>query len=689
MVNGAPERTPWQYLSLSQLRERERQLTTQLNTIKLQVLNSDRHLAYRTRVIDDHKRFIVAISTGDVKRIDALVRTALRNGLSISAILERINKAVQGLYTPKSYQEQDYHFSQLCCRLGGNTVANLAKQALSGPSLRTLRRKAVVGNLTVFSGYPTWKEIAQNIKELFQGSFEDLPIKPLGYVLMIDEIATENRLRYDPKQDLILGTCREHEHAITLSFESIEEAQLVIKALQEGKIHFASEATVIALGTLTEDNHIYPGRPIVVSGSCKKETATAHVSILHAAIKACNEASGLLQGKLYSIASDGERKRGKALTALTMQKPLDRASPIYDQLSRLKLMNFEVGENDLTQDKDYHHIFKRCRNTAIRLTGMNIFGLIITSAILERHLLVSGISQSRVWSLLQPNDKQDVPLACGLISAVFSLSFPVEGQSATYIKARTALSIVGELWMALIAPFTDSKMSLREQLKSLSQAAHMTLALYRHGKGLFMPVQLFIDIMHMVKNAYFCVAKAKIDDPEGKFFITLLGTDRLEIQFGLLRSMIGNDANADMLQVASCLTAAAESSMLLAMHPEWGKGPRCLNLPSLKKQGDMIHQKTDHLNPASWTGNVSLSTVNLRSCWILGHNQAEVILSKSEPGYTFASLIDSQCVNILRPFGETIDEGAILNEEDMGEEEEQVKLLFLFFSIPLKYIHLD
>ena len=72
----------------------------------------------------------------------------------------------------------------------------------------------------------------------------------------------------------------------------------------------------------------------------------------------------------------------------------------------------------------------------------------------------------------------------------------------------------------------------------------------------------------MVKNAYFCVAKAKTDHPNQLFFLTLLGTDRLESLFGILRTMVGNDANLDILQLALCITSTTEVSTILAKHLE-------------------------------------------------------------------------------------------------------------------------
>jgi hypothetical protein len=78
---------------------------------------------------------------------------------------------------------------------------------------------------------------------------------------------------------------------------------------------------------------------------------------------------------------------------------------------------------------------------------------------------------------------------------------------------------------------------------------HLVLALYVHddAKSLFLPNALFIDIEIMIKNVFFCVAKRKTDHPLQPFFIVLLGTNYLETLFGILRTMVGNDANLDML----------------------------------------------------------------------------------------------------------------------------------------------
>lgn len=75
--------------------------------------------------------------------------------------------------------------------------------------------------------------------------------------------------------------------------------------------------------------------------------------------------------------------------------------------------------------------------------------------------------------------------------------------------------------------------------------------------------------MIIIKNVYFCVAKAKVDDPLGKFFLVLLGTDRLEELFGILTTMIGNDANCDILQMLDRVRGTTEVATILTKYPHY------------------------------------------------------------------------------------------------------------------------
>ena len=104
----------------------------------------------------------------------------------------------------------------------------------------------------------------------------------------------------------------------------------------------------------------------------------------------------------------------------------------------------------------------------------------------------------------------------------------------------------------------------------------------------------------MIKNTFFCVTKAKMDHPLDPFFLVLLGTDRLETLFGILHTMVGNDANLDILQLALCVTVTTEVSNILAKHPDWDKSPRHLHLSTVTKSMDIVSNSTDHISPRAY-----------------------------------------------------------------------------------------
>jgi hypothetical protein len=115
-----------------------------------------------------------------------------------------------------------------------------------------------------------------------------------------------------------------------------------------------------------------------------------------------------------------------------------------------------------------------------------------------------------------------------------------------------------------------------------------------------MPNQSYVDIMVMIKNVYYCVVKAKVDNPNGKFYIVLLGTDHLESFFGLVRTAVGTDTNVDVLQFRSRASGLTEVAIILAIHPEWDHSPCRLRLAPITKESGEISQNVDHINPASW-----------------------------------------------------------------------------------------
>ena len=337
-----------------------------------------------------------------------------------------------------------------------------------------------------------------------------------------------------------------------------------------------------------------------------------------------------------------------------MTSELSVDSPIYTLLQPLEFLNLLVGPDDITADKDPKHIIKRQRNALMRKKGMEVLGFCITPSILSLHLESNGLSISRRRSLLNPNDKQDVVLAYSLLKEIWSLPPPEAHCSPPFARARRALILYGELARNLVLPYVCVDLNLDEQLIHLSAAAHLLFYLYRYNAAgaSFMPAQSYTDIIIMTKNVFFCVAKAKVDNPISKFYIISLGTDRLETFFGLVRTAVGTDANVDMLQLGSRASGLTEVAVILGEHPEWDYGKRRLTLPVFSKDGGDFTSKADHINPRDWRGDVSVAKVNLHSCWLLGRKRAAEMIPELEPA--LSALSGNNDIDMLSPLGKLL-----------------------------------
>lgn len=246
----------------------------------------------------------------------------------------------------------------------------------------------------------------------------------------------------------------------------------------------------------------------------------------------------------------------------------------------------------------------------MRNKGVEVQGYCITPAILHSQLQSNGVSSDQLRSLLNPNDKQDVVLCYSLLKEIWELPPPPAGATPTFMHAHDALWIYGEFVHHLITPYICIDLNMDEQLIHLSTAAHLACHLYTDNSAQthFMPNQSYVDIMIMVKNTFYCVVKTKVNNPTGKFYITLLGTDRLESFFGLVQTAIGTDTDMDIVQLGSWVSGLAEVAVILAMHPEWDRSPRQLRLVPIMRDSDNVSSQVDHINPASWQGSTCQSS---------------------------------------------------------------------------------
>ena len=202
-------------------------------------------------------------------------------------------------------------------------------------------------------------------------------------------------------------------------------------------------------------------------------------------------------------------------------------------------------------------------------------------------------------------------------------------------------------------------------------AVHLILALYvlDGARSHFIPTSLFVDVGIMVKNVFFCVAKAKVDHLNDPFFLVLLGTDRLEALFGILRTMVGNNTNLDVLQLALRITSTTEVSTILAKHPEWDRSPRRLCLPTVSKNLDEVSNSLDHIGPRAYLRpeNLCPSSLTLATPWKRGR----LFLEDKHPWITpiLRYISSTNNASILAPFGISLVASSLAGRvNDIGME---------------------
>ena len=116
-------------------------------------------------------------------------------------------------------------------------------------------------------------------------------------------------------------------------------------------------------------------------------------------------------------------------------------------------------------------------------------------------------------------------MAFDILKDVWSLPCSSTNSHCGFLEAQEVLWMLGKLLYHMVFLYLCVDLSLSEQIEHLSTAAHLAIILYRLAGKDFIPTNLYIDLMIMIKNILFCMVKAKIDDADREFWLILLGTD--------------------------------------------------------------------------------------------------------------------------------------------------------------------
>ncbi|KAF8126233.1 hypothetical protein K438DRAFT_1508813, partial [Mycena galopus ATCC 62051] len=169
--------------------------------------------------------------------------------------------------------------------------------------------------------------------------------------------------------------------------------------------------------------------------------------------------------------------------------------------------------------------------------------------------------------LLDPSDKQNVPKAVSLIQRLYSLENLPPPPNPVEFQTRKAITFFARVLSFFAFPFIKVEMSLSQQVESLATYAFLAAALQlRHGTGC-MTGPIYSDSQAVVKNIIFVIAEMQLLDPDLKFYITLEGTDRLEVVFSDCRTQ-DHARNFDIEQLAGKLAVGALIHAAFQRNPE-------------------------------------------------------------------------------------------------------------------------
>lgn len=315
--------------------------------------------------INDHQRLHMFIATNDVRSLRRLLWGALRRRASVPAILNLIQRSLDGNYNPRSqFSDRDLAIGFLAKSLGGPRLLYALSKADKYPSVSTVAQKFRIPSLIPSVSTPSRQEIYDNIAMFFGPKAPQHPdpcarLLP-GLIIMIDGVAINECCRYDALRDYILGLCREHSHRVNKSVRTYANVEAVSKALHQDKTCcYGKDGTVVAIGPYADSEHYTP-IAIVVSPSCKKETADELLIWIELILDVwrTHPDGECKHGPIWTVGSDGESSFRKMRMSMCMTDSIDVHSDLGRVLVKLPGLNTKVSKHDTGSTCDPKHVMK-------------------------------------------------------------------------------------------------------------------------------------------------------------------------------------------------------------------------------------------------------------------------------------------------------------------------------------------
>ena len=628
------------FFTHNQLVAKVKKQDNKIKELRLADFNNKKKLSVLNKKLSMHNRFLLTLTEKDVPRLKQLISVCVRQKQGIAYILQKLQKAIAGMYSPKGYNQDDRDLAAYVLISGGPRLLHVLHQTSGLASLSTAYRDIDNANILkdcniTASTTDVNAQIATNVEKVIKEHKE----AKSAWSLKVDEIAVDKRLRYNSKTNGIVGLCAQHSTKDDVIFANAQQACNLENQLIDGSLHLATESCVFSVSSLGEQD--YHALPVLSYPICSHQTQVEQKSIFAAQLDTWED---LMYDNYYllNIATDGDSARRSVLHGLRSYK-LSPGSRIYNELSSLKYMDFNTCKLDVTIDYDAKHLSKRLRSTIIG-GKMVILGKKVDAHVIRAILKAQGMNEREIKPILDPVDKQNVPLAVKLLEALSE--DPPESLSVGLKDLLPALKVLQTICIGVLSWFARPSMDIDDILGRVSAMSHLVMFL-KHNGDLTIPNVLYHDLQSTVQNSFFMAAKFKVYFPGKKFFIYQSGSDQVEQLFRSVRTQ-NHDRNCDMFQLESRLLRAAILEHILLKNPTW------------RQKCNRLSGPVDHTSPAHWTGNQICDDLILSISWNWGKTNAVASLPS---GYNINIGND---VTILQPNGYFI--GVSAYEEDEEDE---------------------
>ena len=661
------------YLTFKQLGNRVQHLQSTLNKEKLKSLNNNRKLVRLNKSLLLHQRFMILIRENSIPKLHELVKVAMNRKRGLEYTINKIVLAVEGVYNPHS-SEDDKDLAFLILQYGGPGLLDIVHRALNFPSTSTAYRLLQSSRCFIISSVNIeFKLFVNNI------IIEESSPK-YGHMLKIDETYNDPKVRWNSSDNCLYGLCYEHGQHEDVTFVDYKHVEELANKVKEGELHVPKETMVLA----TSSNSVNCKAQIVAAlPTCSKKETEFQSTLIDKVSSQFAEKNG---APFLNYSTDGDATR-RIIFDYLMRFEISPISPIYETVSKLRLMDKNVARNDETVNFDPKHLAKRLRKC---ISGDNLkigtTHTLLQSDVLKILSCTENSTNHSNENLINPKDKQNVPLATILLSQFCNAVEDIEKlKTAGFRVANVAveLHLFSYVIQGVLITYTKPNVTIQKQLETIAQAAHVLFVLQRTLRT-FIPNQLYHDLQSTFKDAFYCAAKWKEYHPNIPFFLMLCSNDVIERLFGNLRLKYRHSA-IDNLEIIYAARSLQLLSDMMIKHPDWFSCNRNV----------MERLCLDYSSPKEWrVDGLILEDVDIVSVYNVGRAAAEQVLGSfaayrgsdffelAAEGYTFLipygtkkigvseqtldySIEDDDEVEVLTPEAESPDQ----DEEEEGNND--------------------